>query len=259
MDFEFGVVEAIETVPEPFRALYAKAEEGDNAGKYMVRDDVRPVADAILGLNKANKAIRAEMKSKTGVDLTPLREYGNTVEEIQANVKQKLDELEAQAAGSKEAKLNLDKVRNDLAKAHAIEIQSHEQRNKALQSQLYSILVENKATAAIAEAKGDPDLLMPFITPQVKVVEEDGKITTYVIDSQGDRRYSGVTGQPMTVKELVVEMKGNAKYARLFDSDQKGGGGTPPGAMHRKSSVEGEKRSSVQKISAGLSQLMPGK
>ena len=44
------------------------------------------------------------------------------------------------------------------------------------------LLVENEATAAVAEAKGIPDLLLPFIRDQVKVVEEDGEFKVFVVD-----------------------------------------------------------------------------
>ena len=76
---------------------------------------------------------------------------------------------------------------------------------------MYGLLVENNATNAVVDAKGVPELLMPFIKGQVKVIEEDGSFNVYVVDPQGDRRYSGITGQPMNIKELVMEMKANEK------------------------------------------------
>jgi hypothetical protein len=84
-------------------------------------------------------------------------------------------------------------------------------------------------------------------------VEENGKFTPIVVDEQGDRRYSSLTGQPLTIKELVASMKSNERYARLFDSEQqKGGGGVPPGKKAAATQSQGE-LSPSQKIQAGLS------
>lgn len=250
MDFEFGVVDSLTNVPEQFRGIYQ--EGGD--GKYAVGNAYKGVAEAVTGLNKSLKAARAEAKANTPVDLSPLADYGKTPEEIKVAVVAKQKELEDQLAGkSGEAKLNLDKIREDLAAAHAQELKKANARGEALQNQLYGVLMKNAATAAIAEEKGDIELLMPFIQNQVKVIEEDGEFKALVVDASGDRRYSGITGQPLTVKELVKEMKANEKYGRLFESEhQQGGGGMPPGAGNRPPPQKGKPLSANEKIAAGL-------
>ena len=220
MDFEFQQVDKIDLVPEQFRGIY---EEKD--GKFSVGESFQGVTTAVIGLNKSLKAARAEAKGKTAIDLSVLSDYGATPEEIKESVAGKITELQNEIAKGGSAKLNLDKVRQEMTAAHAQEMHKKEIRNDALQNQVYELLVVNNATAAIVEAKGDPDLLMPFIKSEVKIVEEDGKFNAYVVDAQGDRRYSGVTGQPMSMKDLVLEKKGNEKYGRLFESESPAGGG----------------------------------
>jgi len=251
MDFEFTEVESLEKVPEQFRGIYTEGQDG----KYVVGDTYKGVVEAVSGLNKSLKAARAEAKAKTPVDLSPLSDFGKSPEEIKQAFDTKMQELQDQIAGkSGEAKLNLEKIREEMASAHAKDLEKANARGEALQTQLYSLLVENTATAAVAEAKGIPDLLLPFIKNQVKVVEEDGEFKVFVVDGQGDRRYSGVTGQPMTIKELVAEMKGNEKYGRLFESDnQDGGGGMPPRGGQRPPQQKGKALSANEKIAAGLS------
>lgn len=249
MDFEFQEVETIDAVPEQFRGLYVEAD-----GKFKLNDTYKGVAEAVTGLNRSLKASRAEAKALKGskVDLSPLAEFGEDPASIAEAVKNKLSELEGQLAQGDKAKLNLDKVKQDLAQAHAKDLEKVNKRAEALQSQLYGLLVENAATTAIAELKGIPELLMPFVKTQVNVVEEDGEFRVYVVDPQGDRRYSGVTGQPMSIKELVAEMKANEKFGRLFESEAPQGGGTPPGGARRPSQQPAGERSSVDKIAAGL-------
>lgn len=248
MDFEFTAVDSIDKVPEQFRSIYKQ----DDDGKFIVDDTYKGIVEAVTGLNRALKAARAEAKAKTPVDLSPLAEYGKTPEEIKANITAKLKELQDELAKGGEAKLNLDKIRQELAEAHAKELEKANKRNEALQNQLYSLLVENAATAAVVELKGIPELLLPFIKQQVKVVEEEGQFNVYVVDSSGDRRYSGVTGQPMTIKELVAEMKANEKFGRLFESEAPVGGGMPPRGGSTPPRQPSRVLSATEKIAIGL-------
>lgn len=255
MEFNFGEnveVPDLSKVPTQFHGLYAEAD-----GKFKLRDapEVKGAVEAILGLNKALVASRAEAKAAKGkaVDLSALKDFGSTPDEIKAAIDTKLKELTDELTKGDKAKLNLDKIKADLAAAHSNDLKSKDTRITALTSQLYSHLVKSAATSAIAEAKGVPDLLLPFVENQVKVIEEDGKFQVYVVDSQGDRRYSGVTGQPMTIKELVSEMKGNEKYGRLFESEAPSGQGTPPGQQRRtQTGTSRDQMSPLQKIQAGL-------
>lgn len=248
MEFEFTPVESIDKVPEQFRGLYAQGEDG----KFVVNETYKGVAEAVTGLNRSLKAARAEAKARTPVDLAPLADFGKTPEEIKAGITAKMQELQDQLAKGGDAKLNLDKVREDMTRAHQADLQKHTTRAQALQNQLYGLLVENSANSAVAEMKGVPELLLPFIKNQVKVIEEDGQFNVYVVDSAGDRRYSGITGQPMSIKELVAEMKANEKFGRLFESEAPAGGGMPPRSGSTPPRTPGKVMTANEKIAAGL-------
>lgn len=248
MDFEFTPVDDVNKVPEQFRGLYAQGDDG----KFDVNPDFKSVADAVTGLNKALKAERAAAKARTPVDLSPLADFGDNPAAIKEAVDTKLKELQDELAKGGDAKLNLDKIKSDLAAAHAKEVEKANKRGEALQSQLYGLLVENAATAAVVELKGVPELLLPFIKNQVKVIEENGEFKVFVVDGAGDQRYSGVTGSPMTIKELVAEMKANEKYGRLFESETPPGGGMPPGGGRQAPRQQGRELSANEKIAAGL-------
>lgn len=248
MDFEFTPVDSLDKVPEQFRPLYQESDDG----KYVTAESYKGVVEAVTGLNKSLKAARAEAKARTPVDLSPLQDFGQDPAEIKQNIETKLKQLQDELAKGGDAKLNLDKVREELAQGHKKELEKYQARSEALQNQLFKQLGENAAKSAIVELKGDAELLMPFVLQQLKPVEEDGEYKVYVVDAAGDRRYSGVTGQPMTPKELIAEMKSQEKYGRLFESEAPAGGGMPPGAGRKAPAQPGRTLSANEKIAAGL-------
>jgi hypothetical protein len=253
MDFDFVPVDSLEKVPQQFRPLYAT--EAGTDGKFGIAETFKGTAEAFVGLGRALKAERAAAKNRTTVDLSPLAEYGDSPEKIRESIATKIRTLEEELA--KGGKINVEKIKGELAAAHLAEKAQLTARATALQGRLYEKLVDDDVRAALArpESKGSPDLLLDPIRKKVKVAEEDGRFLVYVIDDGGDRRYSGVTGQPMTIAELVTEMRADPRYARAFDSDAASGGGMQPGSGKGTLRVvnQGAPKSSVDKIAAGIS------
>lgn len=267
MEFNFSqntVVDNIDKVPADFQGLYRK-DEAD--GKFKLDSDhagVKSAISAITGLSTAIGRARAELKAAKdrAVDLSALADYGATPEEIVAAFNAKIEEISKGKKGvnvTEEVDKAVKAAKEALAQTHMGELKKHEERNGALRNQLYSLLVTNSATTALAEANAlDPTLVLPFVREQVKVDEEDGKFRVYVVGETGDVRYSGTTGEPMSIKELVGEMKSTERFKPLFKSESHTGGGadahtTGAGRKPVTTSAGGEK-SSVQKISHGLGQ-----
>ena len=128
---------------------------------------------------------------------------------------------------------NLKRLKLIFAKTHSQQIKDKDTRISALKTQLHGHLVDSAAVSALKDSI-DPDLALPFVKKQVKVEEVEGKFQVNVIDNAGDVRYSGVTGDRMSIKELVDEMKTQGKYKPLFKSQAPAGGGLEPGASTRK-------------------------
>jgi len=255
MEFEFQrSVESIDKVPQDFQGLYVEAED---SGGFILRTDdpaVTSAVAAITGLNKSLKAARGEVKNLKGqrVDLSPLSEYGESPEEIAERFKEQLADAAKGKKTQEDFQRQVEKIKADLGSEYGQKIEAEQQRSEALKGQLHGILVTGEAKSALAEAGSiDADLALPFLTQQVKVAEEDGKFQVMVVDQAGDPRYSGITGAPMSVKELVQEMKGQEKFGPLFKSDQRSGSGAPAEGRRRTGQPKGD-MSSTDKIAAGL-------
>jgi F0F1-type ATP synthase membrane subunit b/b' len=262
MEFSFNENQSVDSdqfatvVPADFQGLYVEKD-----GKHVL-DTENPVTgaavSAVTRLNKSLVASRAEAKALKGktADLSVLSEFGDTPEAILEGMQGKIDEIKAasKTKGGEELERRVSKIKEDLQTAHNSEKEGLTKRIEALTGQLYEHLVTSAATSALAEAKAiDVDLVLPHLVGQIKVSEEDGKFVVNVVDGAGDPRYSGTTGAPMTVDELVGEMKGNKKYEPLFASEAHTGGGGQPTHRAGVRVPQGEK-TSLQKIAAGVQQ-----
>lgn len=252
MEFAFEqheTVDDITKVPEQFRPLYVEADDG-----YALDEKAKPVAQAIDALNKANGNIRKENKTlkNSKIDLGPLKDFGEDPQSIREAIDAKIGELEGQIASGK--KVDVEKIKNDLAESYKGELSKREERINKLSGSIDKYLRQSAAVSAIASEKGDPELLLPFVLNQTKVVEDGDEYKVVVVDSDGDARISPATGKDMTMEELVREMKSNAKYQRLFESEAPAGGGMPPGQKTKQTSStqRREDMTSVDKIKVGL-------
>jgi hypothetical protein len=258
-------VETLDAVPEQFRTFYKESE----AGGFELAEAYRPAAQVIVGLNTALKAARREAKGRTGAapsvpaggagqfDLGPLSEFGSSAEEIA----EKLRDLQARAENSgKRDESAAKRVRDELSRAYEAEKQSMAARLAAREAQLIDTMVSSRAAAALSELgarAAAAELLMPFVKNSIRARESDGgALSVEVVDAQGEVRY-GLDGAPMGVRDLVAEMKKNEKYAFLFESEAKSGGGISPRTM-APAARDTANLTPAQKIALGAAKLRRG-
>lgn len=247
-------VESLDSIPEGLQSLYT-ANEGGNG--FAIPEALRGAADAVTALYTANDKIRTENKQlqrKGEVDLSALSDYGTTVAEIAEAVGLKVKDLEdAVAAGDDGKQTALEKMRTEMKAAHQKELDAVNGKVDGMRTALHSHLVTAAASTALSAENGMVELALPFVEKSVKVIEVDGEYHPRVIDKDGDVRISGATGEPMSIAELVKEMKGTETYQPLFKSEAKPGGGAKPGATGRPPQGGTDQRSALQKITDGLS------
>lgn len=248
MVFDFGTaVENIEAVPEQFRSLYETSTTTNKVSLKANDPVVKGAVEAILGLNGALKKERDAKKAT--VDLSVLKDYGSTPDEI----KTKIDELNEKISAN--AKINVKQIKDDIAGQFKGEIDKRELRIKSLKSTLDTHLIDSSLKSAIAAEGGDVELLLPFARSFMLPTESEAGYSVTVVDDKGNARYSGITAAPMTPLELVKEMKATAKFAKLFPSQSGSGSGARPGASAGAGSRAGEQQkemTAMERISLGL-------
>lgn len=253
MEFDFSnnqVVETLDGVPEQFRGAYVEnAEEGG----YVINPSVKPLTEAVAGLNNALTKARKEAKTKKGV--TPeevLEPLGfKSIDEAQETINALKEQLEKAGDG----KINLDKMRADMQKRLDEALANKDKEIEGMSASLQRYLVEKEAVNAITQAKGIPDLLLPHIRNQTKVVRDGDDFVVRVVDNDGEFRGDGKGGF-MGIGDLVTELKSHQAFGRAFESEAPRGGGSPPPARPGAQFNRGQDTKDMtptQKIAAGLS------
>lgn len=273
MEFDFeknGTVSDLNAVPEAYRGLYVE-KDGEDGKVYSIADTVKPLVDAYAGTNKALNEARGNLKKaneesasrrvtkKAVVDFA--KELG--IEEVDESeplgaLKAHIDGLVEKVKGGQDIRINLDKIKQDHQKALAEAVASKDGEIAKKDAALTRYLVDQAATAALAQAKGSVELLLPHVKAHTKVVQDGDDYVVRVVDSAGDFRSNGKGGF-MSVNDLVAEMKTQETFGRAFESEASGGTGAKPGSMHQRQQREGEPKSSVDKISAGLAKGQHGR
>jgi hypothetical protein len=266
MEFDFekhAIVEDVTTVPEKYRGLYVEITEGENAGKHQIGDFAKGIVEAYTGTNKALGSARGDKKTSSDESAQrriALRVFEDLASELGLEVGDEgiatalqahIDELVTKIKGGSDFKANVEKIKAEAAKQLEEAMNAKDKIIGEKTSALETHLIGDVATRALTEAKGSAELLLPHITGRCKVVEDDGKYVVRVVDPQGDFRSNGKGGW-MGVSALVEEMKGEDKFARAFESEAPGGGGTKPGSTAKPAPHQQGEMTSTQKIASGL-------
>jgi hypothetical protein len=274
MDWDFianGSVDTIDLVPDAFKGYY---EEDKAAGAFVLKADIKPLAEAYTGANKKLTTFGKQKKDDNTKDAARRLvidgiaaklaeagiEVGDDVAKLPDIISEKFTELLGQVKGGKEAKVNLEAIKADFNKRLAAELAKKDGDLTTMRGSLEKYMVNSAAATALAEAgtveKG-AELLMPIISRSVKVVQEDGEYNVKVVDSDNNVRLNN-RGEPMGIKDLIGELK--LSHPIVFKSEAKQGGGKQPGtgkvpasgSMRQQNAGE---RTPNQKISAGLATL----
>jgi hypothetical protein len=198
--------------------LVAESTEGNEGNT----EDAAAALEALRSENAALLASRNEVLKEAKKAKEYARKFEGIDPERYKALETAAEEAErkrAEAVGdwkAREAQL-LEKVQKD--------IEARDSRINTLSSALERRLVDAEATAALAAAKGSPKVLLPHIKSHVKVVEEDGEYVVHVVDAKGNQRIGDAKGSPMTISQLVEEMKADPEFARNFDGSGSSGGG----------------------------------
>lgn len=208
-------VDTLDGVDEPLRALYEP--DGD---KFKLK------VDGLEDTSGLKTALQSERQARATYERQAKQwgALGKTPEEI--------NELLVAQAKAEEDKLNKagewDKLRAQMNDKHAAELQAERDRNAAKDKALARFMIDGEAAKAIAAAKGVPELLLPHVQRFARMVESDGDYSVQIVDAKGDPRVNA-KGEPLTISDLIAEMRASDVFGRAFDGTDKSGSGKPPG------------------------------
>lgn len=210
-----AVVESLDTVPETQRDLYVKGSDN----KFWLDTDYKDEIDKIA---KNRDDILGEKKGLKGVE-DMLKEAGVKPSDIKQILKERKEAAEKKALEAGE----FDKVRQQIVDQHTAELGKRDQRESALVGTISELMVDARAVEAITKAKGSVRLLLPVVKARAQVKETDGKFNLVVTDDKGVPQVRGTKSEPMTLDQLVEELKADKEYAGAFDGTGASGSGAP--------------------------------
>lgn len=233
-----AIVESLDGLPDPIKAEYTQKD-----GKFVL--SVEPVdgweLDDVSGLKNG---LSSERTISTGMK-KELEKLGSKWDETSKKwvhiadpikIKQAIAKFEEFSTfdptkeADKIAEAKVRSVTEQLVAEHQQEIAGLGDRNKKLENGISKVLKEQVARAEIIALKGVPELILPAINAVTRVVEKDDDFVVEVLDDKGNVRIGDGKGTPMTVKQLVAELRNSETYGRAFEGDGKQGSGKLPGS-----------------------------
>lgn len=229
-----AVVDDVGAVPEALREMYKPVGEGELAGKFMLQ--VEPAAGLELGEVASLRAQYGETAAKAKDLQQALDSYKGIKEKPSELAKKlaRLAELEAidpDSEADKRAALKVQSREEALAKEYDGKLSERDATIEQLRGSVEKFMRTDTARAAAAKYGGDADLLEPFILQRTRVsYDGDGTPKVEVLDQKGGIEYAvrGGKVEPATVEDLVIQMRGDPRFGRLFDASGTTGTGAKP-------------------------------
>lgn len=250
-----AVVESLDGMDDGSKSLYVERD-----GKFIL--DVEPVGgfslEDVTGLKTAlgkERTAREQAERLTAAfkDIDPAK-----AREALAKVSE-WGNLDPTLEADKIANTKFEAAKAQLLEKHAAEIAERENRVGHLSKTVESLLIDQVATAALAEAKGSVELLLPHVRAHTRVKEVDGKFTVEVVDRDGNARIANSKGETMDIKGLVADMKASETFSRAFEASGNSGSGKVPsnGATPAvtKGNFGGDKSERIAAIAARFPEL----
>lgn len=192
---------------------------GEEKDTYTKDEAAALVAQEVAGL-KANqaellkdvKATKAKLSAYEGVD------------------PEKYKQLEAAAAEAERKKAaaegDFKSLEAQLTKKYEGQLEVERGEKTKLRTSMERNLIDAAAAQELAKHSDSPKMLLPHIRAQMKVVEQDGEFFARIVDGNGNVRIGAGQGStPMSLTELIEEMKQDKEFAPAFRGLGASGGG----------------------------------
>ncbi len=215
------VADSAADLPEPLRA----AAKAGTDGKVTV--EALPEGWAIEDVGGLKRTLSEERTTRKALEKTVAQFEG--IDDAAA-AREALTQMKA---GKLKSSAELEEFRKQLEAKVGADLAKKDQALSALTKQLTEQLVDGAALKAIAEAGGNPKLLMPILRSAVKAeMDASGTLAVTLHDEQGKQLVStaaGATG-PMGIAEFVSQLRGQPEFKAAFAGSGTGGSGASSAA-----------------------------
>jgi len=226
MAFKF-ILDSLDGLDAAQHAFYKKGDDGKFRLEVDGLEDTAGLKSALQKERDNASSLSKQIKSWQGLGKTP--EEISELLKAQEDLQRQKDDLAIQDALKKgEYQKVLEgetKKREQMAAKHQADLEASNRQAQGYKTALEQHLIDAQATAAIAEAKGVPQLLLPHVKGRVKVLEQDGKFSVQVLDAAGNPMVADAAGTPATFKHLIESFKADPVFGRAFEGNNASGGG----------------------------------
>lgn len=199
----------------------------DDAGVDETKSEIKPDTKPDNSEELVSLKAALSRANREAADRRKQLEAWNKLERSPDEIAELLEAQRAAELQKAEKAGEWDKLKAQLNASHEATVTKLNGEIAASKRAIEKHLIDSQATAAIAAAKGVPELLLPLVQQQVRMVEKDGSFSVQVVDTKGELRING-KGDPLSITDLVAEMRASEVYGRAFDGTGHTGGGTPP-------------------------------
>jgi hypothetical protein len=235
LDATLAGQDALDKVPEGFRSLYRKLEDGSfaldvNPVGGVRLENVDDLKRALQAERAQHKKIAAEHKALAeqfdGLDAEAARDALKRIEEIgegegEEAIQQKIDAKVAEIQAKYQR--DTEKARADFkAKEDKLADEVGDYRGR-----FYRQMVDTESTAAIAALGGNPKLLGSYVRSQLMIVDHDGVASVQVRGPDGNALLTEKPNStdPMSVAEYVAKLREDKDFAPAFAGSNASGAG----------------------------------
>lgn len=219
-----AVLESLDGLDENLKSVY---EEKD--GKFVLK--VEPVGGyALEDVSGLKTTLSKEMSARKELEKVANKFKDLDPDQVRTAL-QELDELkkiDPEKEADKLVSSKLESHKAQLVKKHEEELASEHAKVERYRSKIEALLCDQVATQHIAELKGSVKLLLPHVRAFTRVVEDNGDFRVEVVDQAGNVRIGDSKGSPMTIADLVREMRESEEFGRAFEGDGTSGTGKVP-------------------------------
>ncbi len=258
-----AMLDSVDALSEELRKEYKKRDDG----KWVL--EVTPVGGLELSDTAGLKTALGKERANAKTAAEKLVAFG---ELDPAAAKAALAKVKEMADWDPEKKV-AEKVQareKQLIEKHEAAVAALEKERDSVSTELQRNLITNTAITALQSAKGSVKLLLPHVERQAKMRRtETGQFAVDVIGADGNPRVGDSAGNPMTIAQLVEELKGSKDFAAAFEgagatgSGTAGGGGTKVPAEPAKGTLRIDAtdqealNANVEKIASGEAVVVP--